>query len=341
MKPSTIAQIALAASLLTIALFSQSQITFDLKPEEMSMMREWMAKHNKSYSNPEELAYRSKVVIRTIKKISSVNKSSESYKLGLNKFSDLTSEEFSAKYLSKSFQKVDAPLWKPKTAESGLSQAPIREIDWSSTYRQYPVSRTAGSGCFDSYAFSAVDSINYALAIQKRRTITYGASPQELIDCSSYFGNRGCAGGTFMNSYEYSIVKGIESMYSYPYYGSQNRCSSSSLYMNMVQQYYKIPAERDDVLYEALLTQPVTVALNFVDLQHYASGVFNLRCPWEEPFHQLLLVGYGIDPVTRQRFWKLQNHWGENYGERGFLRISAEVNNNCGISGNAYTVQMY
>lgn len=42
---------------------------------------------------------------------------------------------------------------------------------------------------------------------------------------------------------------------------------------------------------------------------------------WEKVDHSVLLVGWGEDDNTLEKFWILQNTWGANWGENGFFRI--------------------
>ena len=38
--------------------------------------------------------------------------------------------------------------------------------------------------------------------------------------------------------------------------------------------------------------------------------------------HAVLAVGYGVDQVTGQAYFKLRNSWGPSWGEQGYIRIA-------------------
>merc|ERR550525_629072 len=53
----------------------------------------------------------------------------------------------------------------------------------------------------------------------------------------------------------------------------------------------------------------------------YDSGVFD-SCERDATVnHAILLMGYGVDADLGKSYWLIRNSWGEDYGERGFIRV--------------------
>lgn len=55
--------------------------------------------------------------------------------------------------------------------------------------------------------------------------IKLSLSEQQLIDCSSNYGNIGCAGGMMDSAFRYVISNGITTNSFYPYQATTNSCS--------------------------------------------------------------------------------------------------------------------
>lgn len=43
--------------------------------------------------------------------------------------------------------------------------------------------------------------------------------------------------------------------------------------------------------------------------------------------HALLIVGFGVDPVTRVPYWRAKNSWGPRWGEDGYVRFRRRTGN--------------
>lgn len=88
----------------------------------------------------------------------------------------------------------------------------------------------------------------------------------------------------------------------------------------------------------ALSAQPVSVAVDADDMQHYKGGVFTNNCATGLN-HAILAVGYGVDKETGKPFYKIKNSWGPTWGESGFIRLERTEKENdigkCGVLMNS------
>ena len=68
-----------------------------------------------------------------------------------------------------------------------------------------------------------------------------------------------------------------------------------------------------------------------MSFQFYHSGVLNATCG-AKLNHGVLAVGYGISE-TGDRFWKVKNSWGPEWGDHGFILLSRDLEGpgECGI----------
>jgi C1A family cysteine protease len=118
----------------------------------------WAEKHGKTYRTPQEKAYRLRVFMINLEDVEKTNKLKKSFKLALNKFSDLTKEEFLVKYLN--------PNYKPLSTNNNPISTPIEQIhlnqlppsvDWTENGAVTGVKDQLG--CSSSYAFSILGNI--------------------------------------------------------------------------------------------------------------------------------------------------------------------------------------
>lgn len=89
------------------------------------------------------------------------------------------------------------------------------DINWVTAGKVTPVG-TQGQ-CGSSWAFSSTGSIESLYMIEKGLK-EVDLSEQDLIDCTSAYGNAGCFGGGLMtNCFRYVSEKGVHEEKNYPY----------------------------------------------------------------------------------------------------------------------------
>lgn len=79
---------------------------------------------------------------------------------------------------------------------------------------------------------------------------------------------------------------------------------------------------------ELVLRGPMAVAFEvYSDFMLYKEGIYHHTGlqddfnPFELTNHAVLLVGYGTDPKSGEKFWIVKNSWGTSWGEDGYFRI--------------------
>ena len=64
----------------------------------------------------------------------------------------------------------------------------------------------------------------------------------------------------------------------------------------------------------------------------HVSGIFSyMNCNRNNLNHAVLVVGYGNDKYGRN-YWLIKNSYGQWWGENGYMRLSRDGRNACGIS---------
>lgn len=151
-------------------------------------------------------------------------------------------------------------------------------------------------------------------------------SKQNLIDCNydETVGNYGCEGGDMEHAFNFLIdQKGLESEKIYPYEAKdelQCRYQESQSKGAVESQVLLSPCTEKSLKASLAKHGPIAIAVDasLATFQSYKSGVYYDPDCTQNINHAVLLVGYGIDKETKEKFWLVKNSYGEKWGEKGY-----------------------
>ena len=274
----------------------------------VSEFESWKAHHGITFSSEIENAFREKIFLENLAKINQHNSNDyRTYDMGLNQFSALTQEEFAQTYLGTIISEEG------KNVES-IDDLRVGDIDWIAAGAVTPI-KNQGQ-CGSCWAFSATGGLEGLTKVGYDQLQSF--SEQQLVDCSTSYGNHGCNGGLMDNAFKFVQAKGIVHEDEYAYTAKQGTCKQAT-------GPFKISGFKDikdcNTLASELAGRPISVAVDATNWSTYKSGVFS-NCKTSLN-HGVLLVG-----VTDQ-YWVVKNSWGATWGEKGLIRLAR--GNTCGI----------
>jgi len=263
------------------------------------------------------------------------SKNSET-KLGATVHADLTNAEYRKLMLGTKFD-GSARLASPKiTLGTESVQAPT-SINWATKGAVTPI-KNQGQ-CGSCWSFSTTGSTEGAHALATKNLVSL--SEQNLMDCSSSYGNAGCDGGLMDQAFQYIIAnKGIDTEESYPYTGvTGTTCNYNAANIGAtISAYTDVTAGSETDLATAVTKQPVSVAIDasHTSFQLYSTGIYHdFFCSSTKLDHGVLAVGFGTDTSSNKNYWIVKNSWGTSWGQDGFIYMSKDRSNNCGIATSA------
>jgi cathepsin L len=255
-----------------------------------------------------------------------------SYFLGLNEYADMTNEEFRSRFLGTRLRNV-TKLGSTFISPENLKVLPP-SVDWRKKGYVTPVKNQ--QQCGSCWAFSTTGSLEGQHFRKTGNLLSF--SEQQLVDCSGNFGNYGCEGGLMDNAFQYIKQFGIESEEDYPYTASDGTCQyDKSKVVGTCTGHVDIPSGNEVALATAVATVgPISVAIDasHQSFQLYKGGIYNEpQCSTTQLDHGVLAVGYGIE--NNKHYWLVKNSWGASWGLAGYLKMSKDDRNQCGIATSA------
>ncbi|XBI24438.1 hypothetical protein VPH35_049539 [Triticum aestivum] len=303
-------------------------------------------------------ARRFNVFRENVRLIHQFNRGDAPYKLRLNRFGDMTTDEFRRAYASSRI--AHHRMFHPKAGGGGFMHGDRISAPSSVDWRQKgAVTAVKDQGqCGSSWAFSTIAAVEGINAIRTKNLTSL--SEQELVDCDTADGNSGCNGGIMDKAFQYIADNGgvaTEDAYpytaqqastcntgaprvvtidgyedAYPYTAQQaSTCNTGAPRVVTIDGYEDVPANNEKALKKAVAAQPVSVAVDAGGFQFYSEGVFTGECGTELD-HGVAVVGYGIT-VDGTKYWIVKNSWGEEWGENGYIRMERDVKDKKGLCG--------
>lgn len=177
---------------------------------------------SKNYELVEE-SVRRLIFENNMNKINAHNsKKSKTFEMSANEYSDLTDEEF-----NRIFNRLQLPKNLNRTKnyvkKNSVKAADLPDSkDWNKEGYVSPV-KSQGK-CGACWAFATTGAIESHVKISNKKEVSL--SEQNLIDCSTSYGNKGCQGGWPDYAFQYIIDnKGIDSESSYEYKERNGKCA--------------------------------------------------------------------------------------------------------------------
>jgi len=295
--------------------------------EYRAAFADFRAQYGKTYL-PSEVTHRYLVFKNNLDFINGWDAESRGFTVKMNKFGDLSSTEFASIYNGLNITRVPKVVEIPTTkSEVGVA------IDWRT---QGAVTGVKDQGqCGACWAFSSTGAIEAAF-FQTEGTLV-SLSEQNLIDCSTAQGNKGCNGGMMDYAFQYVIDNnGLDTEISYPYTATgPNTCKFDPTTVGgLISIFYDLPSGDENALAATVMQRPVSVAIDASDpsFRFYSSGIYyEPRCSSSQLDHAVLVVGYGTNS-SGVDYWIVKNSWGDKWGMLGYINMVRNRNNNCGIA---------
>jgi C1A family cysteine protease len=323
---------------LTLALFfclvvvSHSSLS---EEDQLNNFNEWSRKYNKAY-DPELILPHFQNYKNSVDRINAANEKAQLLGSGatfsLNKFSDLSPEDFREKILMKPFSPSMVLHTSENVLKPKLSGPPT--FDWRDVDAVTPV-KDQGQ-CGSCWAFSVTENVESVWILAKglnTSTTQPILAPQQLVDCNDL--SFGCDGGFPPFAYDYLVsAGGLDDEKDYPYRAVGGSCKfilSDVVAKITGYKFANLPEDETTMRDNLVSWAPLSICVDARYWQDYQSGILTEWQCDDIPAldHCVQAVGYNM--TAPMPYWIVRNSWGTDWGEDGYIRLQYGTNT-CGLT---------
>ncbi|CAG9859118.1 unnamed protein product [Phyllotreta striolata] len=186
--------------------------------------------------------------------------------------------------------------------------------------------------CGSCWSFSTTGTVEGANFRKTGKLVSL--SEQNLVDCDKL--DHGCLGGLPMNAYKYIEENGIMTEKDYPYVAANGVCkfNQSKVAVKITSFIRVAEGDEEDLKEKVALLGPVSIGIDSTWMfQLYKSGLFDddlCQNNNDSLHHGVLVVGYGSE--NGKDYWIVKNSYGIEWGMDGYILMSRNKNNQCGVA---------
>ncbi|GAB6025601.1 hypothetical protein CHUAL_011328 [Chamberlinius hualienensis] len=306
---------------------SQSINVDELLKEEFQLFQ---LQYGRNYQSQSEYQFRMNIYLENRMMIASHNQKYHqgisTFSMEINRFADRSDEELLGMGNKKNIPNNEIP--RIQATNSSLADIPD-ELDW----RDHPgyVNPVRDQGdCKSAWAFAFAAIVESHHFIAKNESVV--VSVQELLDCTNISCNINYGFYALVYVYMYQGENsGIASEKNYPYTGKYMRV------LEITGMEVFNPITEEHAMNLTAINGPVFAPIDGQQKSFifYKKGIYkddNCKNKPEDMNFAVLIVGYGIDKTTGQKYWIVKNSLGAQWGEDGYMRMDRSGNNQCGIN---------
>jgi cathepsin L len=301
--------------------------------EAENTFQAWRVQHHKFYTNSVEYQKRFMIFSQNVKRIEEFNSEKHSYTVGLNYFSDMDNAEFRSLYTMTKTPARPTQVFSQHIVSGVAAQD---SVDWRTQGAVNPV-KDQGQ-CGSCWAFGGTAAMEGAWQMSGNTLASF--SEQQNLDCSWSYGNEGCNGGWQNVAIQYVIDNGgVDSEASYPYTATSSKTCKYDVAnkAGAILTVEQVTAGDEDALKDAASQHVIAIAIDASNwsFQAYTGGVYDEpNCSSEDLDHAVAIVGYGN--LNGADYWIVRNSWAATWGMQGYILMSRNKENQCGVATMAF-----